>query len=48
MREVRVGDIAETVIERADFPPERIRQVLGGETAAVLGYGVQGRAQSLA
>ncbi len=47
MRQIRVGDITETVVERADFPPERIREVLGGETVAVLGYGVQGRGQSL-
>jgi ketol-acid reductoisomerase len=47
MRQIKVGDMAETVVERSDFPPERIRQVLGGETVAVLGYGVQGRGQSL-
>jgi ketol-acid reductoisomerase len=47
MRQIKVGDMAETVVERSDYPPERIRQVLGGETVAVLGYGVQGRGQSL-
>jgi ketol-acid reductoisomerase len=47
MRQIKVGDVAETVVERADYPPERIRQVLGNETVAVLGYGVQGRGQSL-
>lgn len=47
MREIRVGDFAETVVERSDFPPERIRRAIGGETIAVLGYGVQGRGQSL-
>jgi ketol-acid reductoisomerase len=35
------------VVERADFPPERLRAILGKETVAVLGYGVQGRGQSL-
>jgi ketol-acid reductoisomerase len=47
MRTIRIGDVEETVVERADYPPERIRQILGGETVAVLGYGVQGRGQSL-
>lgn len=47
MREIKIGDQSETVIERADYPPEKLRSVLGGETVAVLGYGVQGRGQSL-
>src|SRR3954453_16229328 len=47
MRQIQVGDTVEAVVERADYPPERLRQVLGGETVAVLGYGVQGRGQSL-
>jgi ketol-acid reductoisomerase len=47
MREIKVGDTSETVVERSDYPPERLRKVLGSETVAVLGYGVQGRGQSL-
>src|SRR3981189_3040262 len=47
MRQIKIGDIAETVAERADFPPERLKAILGKETVAVLGYGVQGRGQSL-
>src|SRR2546429_5813445 len=47
MRKIQVGNITETVVERADFPPERLKAILGGETVAVLGYGVQGRGQSL-
>src|SRR5712671_4561420 len=47
MRQIQIGDSAETVVERADFPPERLRAILGKETVAVLGYGVQGRGQSL-
>src|SRR5271155_2205907 len=47
MRQIKVGDVAETVVERADYPPEKIKAILGGETVAVLGYGVQGRGQSL-
>src|SRR5438876_1149647 len=42
-----IGDTAETVVERADYPPERIKEILSKETVAVLGYGVQGRGQSL-
>jgi ketol-acid reductoisomerase len=47
MRQIQVGNERETVVERADYPPERQRQVLASETVAVLGYGVQGRGQSL-
>src|SRR5262245_56589126 len=47
MRQIKIGDSVETVVERADYPPERIQQILGNETVAVLGYGVQGRGQSL-
>lgn len=47
MRQIQIGDVAETVVERSDFPPERLQAILGNETVAVLGYGVQGRGQSL-
>src|SRR5689334_5969588 len=47
MREIKVGDVAETVFERSDYPPEKIKQILANEVVAVLGYGVQGRGQSL-
>jgi ketol-acid reductoisomerase len=47
MRQIQIGDKPETVVERADYPPERIQAILGKETVAVLGYGVQGRGQSL-
>jgi ketol-acid reductoisomerase len=47
MRQIQVGDVTETVYERSDYPPEKMRAVLGPETVAILGYGVQGRGQSL-
>lgn len=47
MRQIQIGDNKETVVERADYPPERLKAILGKETVAVLGYGVQGRGQSL-
>jgi ketol-acid reductoisomerase len=47
MRQIQIGDTTETVVERADYPPERLRAILGNEVVAVLGYGVQGRGQSL-
>src|SRR3954447_4724180 len=47
MRQIQIGSSKETVVERADFPPERLKAILGNETVAVLGYGVQGRSQSL-
>src|SRR6266404_6135296 len=47
MRNIQVGNVKETVVERSDYPPEKLRSILGGETVTVLGYGVQGRGQSL-
>lgn len=47
MRPIQIGDIKETVVERADYPPEKIKDILKDEVVAVLGYGVQGRGQSL-
>jgi ketol-acid reductoisomerase len=47
MRQIQVGNVTETVVERADYPPQRLQAILGPETVAVLGYGVQGRGQSL-
>jgi ketol-acid reductoisomerase len=41
------GGIKEEVITRKEFPMSRARKVLKGETIAVIGYGVQGPAQSL-
>ena len=29
MREIKIGDSVETVVERADHPPERLREILG-------------------
>ncbi len=47
MRQIKIGNVTETVVERSDYPPERLRQILDPETVAILGYGVQGKAQSL-
>jgi ketol-acid reductoisomerase len=47
MRQIKIGNSVETVVERTDYPPERWKSILGKETVAVLGYGTQGRGQSL-
>jgi ketol-acid reductoisomerase len=47
MRQIQVGKEIETVVERADYPPQKLKAILEHETVAVLGYGVQGRGQSL-
>ena len=41
------GGVNETVVTREEFPLDKARQILQGETIAVLGYGVQGPGQSL-
>src|SRR3954454_21191801 len=47
MRQIQVGNVSETVVERADYPPEKVKSILGNEVVAVLGYGVQGPGQAL-
>jgi len=47
MRKIKIGNIEENVVERADYPAEKIKAILKDETVAILGYGVQGRGQSL-
>jgi ketol-acid reductoisomerase len=47
MKEIKIGNTVEQCVERSDYPPDRVRQILKDEVVAVLGYGVQGRGQSL-
>src|SRR5437762_2246072 len=47
MAMIDFGGTKEEVITRKEFPMSRARQVLKNETIAILGYGVQGPAQSL-
>ncbi len=47
MKELHLGNNHETAVERNDYPPAKIKEILASETVAVLGYGVQGRGQSL-
>src|SRR5262245_25926795 len=47
MRILDIGGVRESVLERADYPPEKVREILQKEKLAVLGYGTQGHAQSL-
>jgi ketol-acid reductoisomerase len=41
------GGTREEVVTREEFPLEKARKVLKGETIAIIGYGVQGPGQSL-
>ncbi len=47
MAKIDFGGVVETVVMRDEFPLNRAREVLKDEVVAVLGYGVQGPAQSL-
>ena len=47
MARVNFGGVWEDVVTRNEFPVDRARDVLRAETVAVLGYGVQGPAQSM-
>lgn len=47
MAEIDFGGVLENVITREEFPLSKAREVLKNEVIAVIGYGVQGPAQSL-
>jgi len=47
MAKINFGGVWEDVVTPEEFPLEKAREVLGDETVAVLGYGVQGPAQAL-
>lgn len=47
MAKINFGGVVEDVVTRDEFPLEKAREVLKDEIIAVLGYGVQGPAQSL-
>jgi ketol-acid reductoisomerase len=47
MAKIDFGGVVEEVVTREEFPLEKAREVLKDEVVAVLGYGVQGPAQSL-
>jgi len=47
MAKIDFGGMVEEVVTRDEFPLAKARQVLSREVIAVLGYGVQGPAQSL-
>jgi ketol-acid reductoisomerase len=47
MVELDFGGVLENVITRQEFTVEKARKILKDEVVATLGYGIQGRAQSL-
>ena len=47
MAKIDFGGVIEDVVTREEFSLAQAREVLAGETVAVLGYGVQGPGQSL-
>ena len=47
MATINFGGTREEVVTRKEFTMAKARQVLKGETLAIIGYGVQGPAQAL-
>ncbi|MBF0238747.1 MAG: ketol-acid reductoisomerase [SAR324 cluster bacterium] len=47
MKNINIAGHTETIIERADYPIEKCKKILDKEVTAILGYGPQGRGQSL-
>ena len=34
MKEIRIGNTVEQCVERSDYPPEKVRQILSKETVS--------------
>jgi len=47
MAKINFGGVTEDVVTREEFPVSKAREILKDEVIAVIGYGVQGPAQSL-
>ncbi len=47
MKTITIGGITEEIIERGDYPTDKLKNLLKNEVIAILGYGPQGRGQSL-
>ena len=47
MVELDFGGVKETVVTRNEFSVDKAKKILKNETIVTLGYGIQGRAQSL-
>ena len=47
MAKIDFGGVVETVVTRKEYPLKKAQQVLKKEVIAIIGYGVQGPAQSL-
>ena len=47
MAKINFGGVTENVVTRDEFPVSKAHEILKDETIAVIGYGVQGPAQSL-
>ena len=47
MKTINVGGVEEKIIERSDWPMDKVKETLENEVVTVIGYGVQGPAQAL-
>ena len=47
MKELNINGYKESIFERSDYPIEECKKILNKEVTAILGYGPQGRGQSL-
>ncbi|MCH8882981.1 MAG: ketol-acid reductoisomerase [SAR324 cluster bacterium] len=47
MKTIEIKGYKETIIERSDYPPDKIKDILNDEVTGILGYGPQGRGQGL-
>ena len=45
MKKITISGVTEEIIERGDYPPDKLKKILKDEVIAILGYGPQGRGQ---
>lgn len=47
MKQIEIKGIKENIVERGDYPKDKLQKILKNETITILGYGPQGRGQGL-
>ena len=47
MKTIDIKGNKEVIVERSDYPPEKVKKILKDEVTTILGYGPQGRGQGL-
>jgi ketol-acid reductoisomerase len=47
LKTININNITETIVERDDYPLDKCHQIINNQSIGIIGYGPQGRGQSL-